>query len=59
MTDSIFNINGREMKFQTNIEIWEKGEVNGDFILPILSTINKHGNNVFWRIYIKSNNLKL
>tara|TARA_B100000401_G_scaffold187537_1_gene126171 strand:- start:2838 stop:4058 length:1221 start_codon:yes stop_codon:yes gene_type:complete len=57
MTDTIFNINGREMVFQKNNDIWEKGEVHGDFILPVLSTTNKHGNNVFWRIYVKNNKI--
>ena len=57
MTESLFNINGKDIKYFENDIQWDKDEVTGGVILPVLFTTNKHGNNVFWRIYVIDNKI--
>ncbi len=53
MSNSIFNINGREMKFLTNSEKWGEDYIHKDrLMLPLLFSKNKHNNYVYWKIYV-------
>ena len=48
-------VNKREMIFLNKDQTWEKDEKQDCMQLPILSTTNKHGNTIFWRIFVSDN----
>lgn len=57
MSEIVFKINSREMKFYNNDEIWDDQEVKGGYKLPTLKSLNKHGAEVNWRIYTAENKI--
>ena len=54
MSNSIFNINGREMKFLTNSEKWGEDYIHKDrLMLPLLFSKNKQKTAVMIIPYLK------